>query len=189
MASEICPLCLAAVGRAASFTCPGCKSKYHKDCAAEAGDCIVAGCRAAAQAKSTPPRVTNALDSRKTTKPTANFGIFTKTPTRNIVFGAIFTVAIASGIGYSLGDSRGYSRGYSSGQTDGYASGKSDGYTAGNADGDAAGYRRGYAEGARYGCEWVFDRAGFYSYVTAYDPYSFYNKYPGRYYISKSNCP
>jgi hypothetical protein len=34
----------------------------------------------------------------------------------------------------------------------------------------------------------VFERAGYYSYVTAYDPYSYYNKFPGSVYVSKSNC-
>lgn len=189
MASSVCPLCLSAVGRAASFTCPGCNSKYHKDCAADSGACIVSGCKAATKAKRGNPATSSGTNFGTINKTNVTSGTAFKNRTRNTAVGAIFAVLIASGIGYSLGDARGYSRGYDSGRADGYASGKSDGYAAGNADGDAAGYRRGYADGATYGCEWVFDQAGYYSYVTAYDPFSFYNRYPGRYYISKSNCP
>lgn len=99
-----------------------------------------------------------------------------------LVIAVIASLLIGVGAGYSAGDSSGYERGYANGESDGYADGKS--------DGDAAGYSRGYDEGNVYGCERVFRAAGNYSYLTAYDPFSFgiYSRYPGTYYVSKSDC-
>lgn len=190
MASNVCPLCLSEIGKATSFKCPGCGSKYHKDCAADAGECIVVGCSAAAKGKTRivpQPRTTTSLKS-------AASGSHSQKPTSRIVLIAAIAASLLIGIGagYTVGDSAGYDRGYSTGESAGYergySAGNAAGYAEGKADGDAAGYRRGYNEGIVDGCEWVFEQSGYYSYVTAYNPFSYYNRYPGRYYVSKSNC-
>ena len=178
MASSTCPLCLSEIGKAASFKCPGCGSKYHKDCAADSGECIVVGCSAAAADKKRSAAVSNKAISASASTRTKPPG---KTVNRSaLVIAVIVSLLLGVGAGYSAGDSAGYERGYVSGESDGYADGKS--------DGDAAGYKRGYSVGLTEGCEWVFEQSGSYSYVTAYNPFSFYNRYPGRYYVSKSNC-
>jgi len=178
MASSICPLCLSEIGKATTFKCPGCNSKYHKDCAADSGECIVAGCSAAAASKKRSASV-----SKKTVSTGASAQ--SKSPAKTVNRSALVIAVIASlligvGAGYSAGDSAGYERGYAGGKADGYAEGKT--------DGDAEGYRRGYSEGLIAGCEGVFERAGYYYYVTAYNPYSYYNRFPGSVYVSKSNC-
>jgi hypothetical protein len=103
-----------------------------------------------------------------------------------LVIAVIASLLIGVGAGYSAGDSAGYERGYANGESDGYT----DGYAKGKTDGEAAGYSRGYREGNVYGCERVFRAAGNYSYLTAYNPFSFgiYSRYPGTYYVSKSDC-
>lgn len=178
MASNVCPLCLSEIGKATSFKCPGCGSKYHKDCAADAGECIVVGCSAAAAGKKRSSGVPNTAASTGASAQTKLPG---KTVNRSVlVIAIIASLLIGVGAGYSVGDSAGYERGYANGEFDGYAEGKT--------DGDAEGYRRGYSEGQVAGCEAVFDRAGYYSYLTAYNPYSYYNRFPGSIYVSKSNC-
>ena len=174
MASSVCPLCLSAIGKATSFKCPGCGSKYHKDCAADAGECIVVGCSAAAKSKT---RSTTSPRSTASSRSAASGSQGQKPVSRILSVVAIAaSLFIGIGAGYTVGESAGYDRGYSSG------------YTEGEDAGDAAGYRRGYSEGQIVGCEGVFERAGYYSYVTAYDPYSYYNKFPGSVYVSKSDC-
>lgn len=91
-------------------------------------------------------------------------------------------------LGYLGGDSTGYQRGFTLGREEGYQAGKEAGYTEGFSAGESSGYAAGYNEGLTDGCEWVFEQAGNFSYVTAYNPFSYYNRYPGNYYISKSNC-
>ena len=184
MASSVCPLCLSEIGKATSFKCPGCGSKYHKDCAADSGECIVVGCSAAAAGKKRSAAVSNKAISASASTRTKPPG---KTVNRSaLVIAVIVSLLIGAGAGYSAGDSAGYERGYANGESDGYA----DGYTKGKTDGDAAGYSRGYDEGNVYGCQRVFRAAGNYSYLTAYDPYSFgiYSRYPGTYYVSRSDC-
>jgi flagellar biosynthesis/type III secretory pathway protein FliH len=119
---------------------------------------------------------------------------------RKLVWGAavllIVTnlVAYSSGqsVGYDEGSAEGYSDGYSEGYSMGEAAGYADGYSAGGASGFSDGYEEGrvdgYREGLTDGCESVFESLGYYTYVTAYDPFSFSNRYPGRTYFSKFNC-
>jgi hypothetical protein len=90
--------------------------------------------------------------------------------------------------GYVVGRKEAYSEGYSRGEAAGYA----DGYSAGGASGYSDGYDEGridgYSEGLTDGCELVFEGVGYYDYVTAYSPFSFSNKYPGRAYVAKYDC-
>lgn len=190
MASSTCPLCLSEIGKAASFKCPGCGSKYHKDCAADAGECIVVGCSATAKSKTR-----SVPQPRTTTSPkSAASGSHSQKPASRIVLIAAIAASLLIGIGagYTVGDSAGYDRGYSTGESAGYergySAGNAAGYTEGKADGDAQGYVRGYNLGLTDGCEAVFNAAGYYSYLTAYSPFSYYNRYPGRNYVSKSSC-
>lgn len=180
MASSTCPLCLSEIGKATSFKCPGCGSKYHKDCAADAGECIVVGCSAAATRKKRSAATPNKAASTGASAQTKPPGKSVNRPA--LVIAVIASLLIGVGAGYSVGDTAGYERGYANGESDGYADGKS--------DGDAAGYSRGYSEGNVDGCQGVFRRAGNYSYLTAYNPFSFgiYGRYPGTYYVSKSDC-
>lgn len=190
MASSACPLCLSEIGKAASFKCPGCGSKYHKDCAADAGECIVVGCSAAAKSNTR-----SATSPRSTTSPkTATSGSHSQKPVGRIVLIAAIAASLFIGIGagYTAGDAAGYDRGYftgdAAGYDRGYSAGNAAGYAEGKADGDAQGYVRGYNLGLTDGCEAVFNAAGYYSYLTAYSPFSYYNRYPGSNYVSKSNC-
>ena len=166
MAASTCPLCLSEIGKATAFKCPGCGSKYHKDCAADSGECIVVGCSAAAKSK-----------TRSVTQPRAT------TPTRSSLSGSqsqkpasriVLIVAIAAslliriGAGYNVGDTAGYNRGYS----------------VGFSNGDDAGYSRGRVDG----CEWVFDQLN-YQNLIGYNPNAYLNflRY-GSIYIAKSQC-
>jgi len=94
--------------------------------------------------------------------------------------------------GYSAGEEagyeKGYEEGYSKGEDDGAKQGYSSGYDDGYSAGGASGYSDGYDEGRIDGCESVFEQSGNYSYVTAYNPFNSYNRYPGRTYVSESNC-
>jgi hypothetical protein len=50
-----CPYCHADLGREALWTCPGCATLYHQDCARENGRCAVLGClRATPEAEPRP---------------------------------------------------------------------------------------------------------------------------------------
>jgi hypothetical protein len=155
MASSACPLCLSEIGKAASFKCPGCGSKYHKDCAADSGECIVVGCSAAAKSK------TGSTTSAQ--KKTTGAGATSRTSgTQKSVSRAILVIAVAAslligaGIGYSTGDTagfdRGYSAGYGSGETAGYESGQTAGYSVGYEDGKSSGYFSGYSAGFDSAC-------------------------------------
>ena len=74
---------------------------------------------------------------------------------------------------------------YESGEAAGYSRGE----TAGYSSGESAGYSRGYDEGKVAGCESVFSfRDGIFDYVEPYDPYNRYDRHPGGYYTSKSDC-
>lgn len=67
----------------------------------------------------------------------------------------------------------------------GVESGESSGYERG----DSAGYSRGLTAGKREGCRGVFEFSdGTFDHVVPYNPYSSYNRYPGGYYTSLSNC-
>jgi len=169
MASEICPLCLAAVGRAASFTCPGCKSKYHKDCAAEAGDCIVVGCSAADTGKKRQlPSAQKQLSAKNASGSLLRTQKAITRPLLGIAVAA--SLILGAGIGYSSGDSAGYTRGYYAGNLSGY----SDGHSVG------------YKEGSVAGCHWVFDQLS-YQYLIGYNPNAYYFRY-GSTYISRGQC-
>ena len=182
MASSTCPLCLSEIGKAASFKCPGCGSKYHKDCAADSGECIVVGCSAAAADKKRSAAVSNKAISASASTRTKLPG---KTVNRSaLVIAVIVSLLIGVGAGYSAGDSAGYERGYANGESDGYADGKSDGYASGKIDGRKEGISIGYTAG----CESVFDTLNFTS-VIGYRPgFGFYYRY-GSVYMSKYQCP
>lgn len=67
----------------------------------------------------------------------------------------------------------------------GVESGESSGYQRG----DSAGYSRGLSTGKTEGCREVFEFSdGTFDYMVPYNPYSSYNRYPGNYYTSRSNC-
>lgn len=187
MASEVCPLCLSAVGRAASFACPGCKSKYHEDCAADSGACIINGCRAAATAKNAKSGVAATSNIRNSSQSARQGGSAPKSSNRKLVLTAILSILIGGAVGYTAGDSSGYDRGYGGGyidgQSDGYASGQSDGYASGRIDGR----KEGIDVGITAGCESVFDTLNFTS-VIGYRPGFYYLRY-GSVYMSKYQCP
>jgi hypothetical protein len=165
MASSVCPLCLSEIGKATSFKCPGCESKYHKDCAADAGECIVVGCSAAAKSKvrSNSSAQTQSASSRAAKRENA-------APRK--ASWAVLAIAVAAslfigiGVGYSSGESAGYDRGY----------------TLGFSTGDDAGYSRGRVDG----CEWVFDQLS-YQNLIGYNPGAYYYRY-GSTYIARSQC-
>ena len=185
MASSICPLCLSEIGKAAAFKCPGCNSKYHKDCAADSGECIVAGCSAAAASKKRGAAVSKKTVSTGTSAQSKSPA---KTVNRSaLVIAVIASLLIGVGAGYSAGDSAGYERGYAGGKSDGYAdgyaSGQSDGYASGKSDGRKEGIAIGYTAG----CESVFDTLNFTS-VIGYRPGFYYYRY-GSVYMSKYQCP
>lgn len=190
MSSAVCPLCLTEVGKDPAFVCEGCGSTYHKDCAAEAGSCVVLGCKARQPAQrnevNTEPsairRSGGAEVQRKGRRSATSNPI---NQSRILLIAAVLGVGV---LGYLGGDSTGYQRGFTLGREEGYQAGREAGYAEGFTAGESSGYATGYSEGRTDGCEWVFEQAGNFSYVTAYNPFSFYNKYPGRYYISKSNC-
>ena len=186
MVSETCPLCLSAVGRAASFTCPGCKSKYHKDCAADSGACIVNGCKAAAGAKSTKSGAAATPNIRNSSQSARQGGSAPKSSNRKLVLTAVLSILIGGAVGYTAGDSSGYDRGYSGGYTDG----QSDGYASGRVDGRKEGIEVGYQEGLEVGftagCESVFNSLNFTS-VIGYRPGFYYYRY-GSVYMSKYQC-
>ena len=151
MVSSTCPLCLSEIGKAASFKCPGCGSKYHKDCAADSGECIVVGCSAAAKSK------TGGATSAQ--KKTTGAGVASRSSgTQKSVSRAILVIAVAAslligaGIGYSTGDTAGYDRGYSAGNSAGYESGQAAGYRAGYEAGESSGYFSGYSAGFDSAC-------------------------------------
>ena len=90
--------------------------------------------------------------------------------------------------GYSAGEEAGYEKGYGEGYSKGEDDGAKQGYSGGYEDGYSEGSSDGYNEGLTDGCEWVFEQSGNYSYVTAYNPFNSYNRYPGWNYVSESNC-
>jgi hypothetical protein len=176
MASETCPLCLSAVGRATSFTCPGCKSKYHKDCAADSGECIVPGCKAAAGARNTKTSAVATSNIReKTQSPRISSN-------RRLAITAVLSILIGGAIGYNVGDASGYDRGYGGG----YFDGQSAGYASGKEDGRKEGLTAGFKAGFTEGCESVFERLN-YSNVIGYNPGFYYFKY-GSVYMPKYQC-
>lgn len=191
MVSETCPLCLSAVGRASSFTCPGCKSKYHKDCAADSGACIVNGCKAAAGAKSTKSGVAATPNIRNSSQSARQGGSAPKSSNRKLVLTAVLSILIGGAVGYTAGDSSGYDRGYGEGyqvgQAAGYSSGKEDGYSAGYDQGKKDTFVSAYRSGYTAGCESVFEQLNFTS-VIGYRPGLYYYRY-GSVYMSKYQCP
>lgn len=68
---------------------------------------------------------------------------------------------------------------------EGYKVGDDSGFSRGN----SSGYDRGYDAGKTAGCLDVFSFSdGTFDHMIPYNPDSFYNKYPGSYYTSKSSC-
>lgn len=66
-----------------------------------------------------------------------------------------------------------------------------DGYTKGHSVGYDSGWDSGYSRGKTAGCYSVFSMGdGTWSHVIPYDPFAGYfgNRYPGKYYFSKSDC-
>lgn len=79
----------------------------------------------------------------------------------------------------------GFNSGRDVGYDQGYRAGESDGRTAGYQSGRSEGYTSGYSDG----CESVFKFSDMTAnHVTPFDPYSYWNKYPGRYYTARSSC-
>jgi hypothetical protein len=67
----------------------------------------------------------------------------------------------------------------------GYDSGYDSGDSAGYSRGDSAGYSRGYTAG----CENVYSfEDGTFDYITPYNPFNYFNRYPGSKYRAKSQC-
>lgn len=81
--------------------------------------------------------------------------------------------------------SEGYDSGYDVGMKKGFDDGKTEGYNDGYSDGSSSGYSTGYAAGCREAFRFT---DGTYSYITAYDPYSYFDKTPSDYYKSDSIC-
>ena len=110
------------------------------------------------------------------------------------IVAALIVSLVLSVIAFQFGNTQGYAAGYSNGQTDGYATGRSEGFSAGRAEGinvgysqgESAGEKTGYSKGFIAGCETVFDYSDYSaSYVTAYNPYSSWDRYPSGYYRTK----
>lgn len=79
----------------------------------------------------------------------------------------------------------GFDSGRDVGYDQGYRAGESDGRTAGYESGRSEGYTSGYSDG----CESVFKFSDMTAdHVVPFDPYSYWDKYPGRYYTSRSGC-
>ena len=186
MSSVACPLCLSEVGPAPAFTCEGCKSKYHKDCAAEAGSCVVLGCNQnRSQSQSKPQReditVKSTLPEKKRSPINKEVSFIKRYQSQLTLIAALVSGGV---LGYISGDTYGYERGFGVGREEGHAAGYTEGYSVGEAAGKTSGYNAGLTDG----CEWVFEQVGYYAYVTAYNPFNPYNRYPGSNYIAKSNC-
>jgi hypothetical protein len=107
---------------------------------------------------------------------------------------ALIASLIVSVIAFQVGNADGYQRGYSDGTTDGFATGRTEGFSAGKTEGisigysqgESAGEKSGYAKGYVAGCEEAFDYSDYDAdYVTAYNPYSSWNRYPSGYYRTK----
>ena len=63
------------------------------------------------------------------------------------------------------------------------------GYESGESIGDSAGYSRGYDAGEEAGCRKVFSFSdGEFDYITPYNPYNYFNRYPGTKYYAKYQC-
>jgi hypothetical protein len=151
MASSVCPLCLSEIGKATSFKCPGCESKYHKDCAADSGECIVVGCSAAAKSKTRSATI--AQKQSTGAKISSRVSGTPKSVSRAVLVIAVAaSLLIGAGIGYSTGDTAGFDRGYSVGNSAGYESGQAAGYSAGYDAGNASGYLSGYSAGFDSAC-------------------------------------
>ena len=112
-----------------------------------------------------------------------------------LVNAAVFVLIVGIGVGaFFAGKSSvdleaerktSYDQGFEAGDTAGFSRGDSAGYDRG----DSAGYDRGYESGKTAGCLDVFSFSdGTYDYVTPYNPNSYYSKYPGSYYMEKSDC-
>lgn len=79
----------------------------------------------------------------------------------------------------------GFNSGRDVGYDQGYRAGESDGRTAGYESGRSEGYTSGYSDG----CESVFKFSDMTAdHLVPFDPYSYWDKYPGRYYTSRSGC-
>ena len=187
MPSKVCPFCVSEVGRATSFTCSGCKSIYHKDCASEAGACVVIGCRLASNSQDRSTQAKSAASITNTSQKQTPAGEKNNTPEFSLTVSKFFSDEKFSSfkqpiVGASIGVA------LLVGGWIGYASGNTSGYDRGYAAGSAGGYSTGYSAGYSAGCEHVFEDAGYFEYLTAYDPYNPWNRYPGSNYIAKSNC-
>ena len=108
----------------------------------------------------------------------------------------IASVAVAF-IMFQVGSADGYQRGYSNGVADGFTDGRSEGYSAGKTEGISIGYSQGQSAGEKSGyskgyvaaCKYVFDFVDYDAdFITAYNPYNSWNRYPSGYYISKSSA-
>jgi flagellar biosynthesis/type III secretory pathway protein FliH len=107
---------------------------------------------------------------------------------------ALIASLIVSVVAFQVGSADGYQTGYSNGNADGFIAGRSEGVSAGRTEGisigysqgESAGEKSGYSKGYAAACEYLFDYVDYDAdYITAYNPYSTWNRYPSGYYISK----
>lgn len=62
-------------------------------------------------------------------------------------------------------------------------------FKLGQDNGDKTGYDRGFSAGKYKGCTDVFDfNDGYFDHVVPYNPDNSFNRYPGSYYTSRSDC-
>ena len=117
---------------------------------------------------------------------------------------ALIASLIVSVIAFQVGSADGYQSGYSEGTADGFTTGRAEGFSAGRTEGfsagrtegisvgysqgESAGEKSGYSKGYIAGCKSVFDYSDYDAdYVTAYNPYASWNRYPSGYYIARSS--
>ena len=110
---------------------------------------------------------------------------------------ALIASLVVSVIAFQVGNADGYQRGYTDGNADGFTTGRSEGFSAGKTEGisigysqgESAGEKSGYTKGYAAACDYLFDYVDYDAdYITAYNPYSSWNRYPSGYYISKSSA-
>jgi hypothetical protein len=63
------------------------------------------------------------------------------------------------------------------------------GYESGESTGRSAGYSSGFDAGEKEGCRKVFSFSdGEFDYITPYNPFNYFNRYPGTKYYAKYQC-
>ncbi len=130
------------------------------------------------------------------TQITGIIGKFRKDTRFRAIGPALIASVVAAVIAFQAGNADGYQRGYSEGTADGFTDGRAEGFSAGKTEGisigysqgESAGEKSGYSKGYIAGCKSVFNYSDYDAdYVTAYNPYASWNRYPSGYYIARSN--